>query len=240
MRLAGRTVEWPWIIPLLVPVGTLYIRIAYWAIRWRRDTAHLDEALSGNRPIIFCVWHGRQLMMSKLWPAGFPLWVVGSNSFDGRLALAAARKFGIRTIERSRTAGKAQAVRAILRALKDGASVGVTPDGSKGPRMNVNPGIIDIARMSGAPLVPAAYSCSHGIAFSSWDRFIAPFPFGRGVFLVGEPINVQADADPAAMEAARQTLESRLNAITMLADRSVGREPIMPAPRIAPESAGTL
>jgi lysophospholipid acyltransferase (LPLAT)-like uncharacterized protein len=87
-----------------------------------------------------------------------------------------------------------------------------------------------LARMSGAPLVPATYSVRPGKIFGSWDRFLLPLPFGRGVFAWGEPVAVAADAGPQAMEAARLLLEERMNALMADADGRLGRPAVEPAP----------
>jgi lysophospholipid acyltransferase (LPLAT)-like uncharacterized protein len=121
----------------------------FWTTRWRFLEHKLAEVGAGDRPVIFCSWHGRQFMMPKFWPVEARLSVLGSTSFDGQLALAIASQFGIDTITRQKSDLSPQTVRAILRVLKSGKSIGLTPDGSRGPRMNVNPGVIDLARISG-------------------------------------------------------------------------------------------
>jgi hypothetical protein len=68
----------------------------------------------------------------------------------------------------------------------------------------------------------------------SWDRFLLPLPFGRGVYAWGEAIEVPRDADAPAREAARRELEDRLNALTTEADRICGHRPIEPGPARAP------
>ncbi len=45
-----------------------------------------------------------------------------------------------------------------------------------------------------------------------------PYPFTRGVFICGEPIYVDREADAAGMEAARTVLEKTLNELTARAD----------------------
>jgi len=60
--------------------------------------------------------------------------------------------------------------------------------------------------------------------FASWDRFLVPYPFSRGVFYWGEPIWVSRDATEAELEAKRRDLEAELNRITALADEAVKRE----------------
>jgi lysophospholipid acyltransferase (LPLAT)-like uncharacterized protein len=54
--------------------------------------------------------------------------------------------------------------------------------------------------------------------FGSWDRFIMPYPFSRGVFLIGAPIPVPPDATAEDMERLRRRLEETLNRMTIEAD----------------------
>lgn len=213
--------------------GKIYIDFIYRSTKWQylNATNHPLDLLVEETPIIFCVWHGRQFMMPRFWPSTAQLWVVGSTSRDGQLALATAERYRINLISRSRCNGSSNAARRILQVLRSGHSVGLTPDGSRGPRMRVQKGVVELAKLSGCPLVPATYSCSNAIIVSSWDRFLLPLPFGRGVFSVGTPIAIDREASPAQVEDARCALERQMNAMTAAADRTVGREPMMPTDR---------
>ena len=116
----------------------------------------------------------------------------------------------------------------MLRILKDGGSIGITPDGPHGPRMRVSHGTIALAKLSGAPLLPTTFSSTKGKVFKSWDRFFLAGLFGRGVFLWGDPIYVPRDADAAEMERLRLVLEDSLNMLTRSADDRCGRTPVDP------------
>jgi lysophospholipid acyltransferase (LPLAT)-like uncharacterized protein len=76
-------------------------------------------------------------------------------------------------------------------------------------------------------VLPASFSTTRGRFLGSWDRLLLPLPFGRGVFVVGEPVSVGADAD---LETARRAIEDALNRVTREADRLCGRETPEPAP----------
>ena len=104
--------------------------------------------------------------------------------------------------------------------------------------MRVQPGIIALARLSGAPIMPISFAVSRRKVANSWDRFVIALPFGRGVYLWGAPLYVPSDADKAALEEARLILEERLNALTAQADRMVGVEPIEPAASAARTGEG--
>ena len=95
--------------------------------------------------------------------------------------------------------------------------------------MRAQGGIVRAAKITGLPIYLGAFSATRAKVFRSWDRFVLPLPFCRIVFVWKGPIIVPADADEAALEAARCEVETRLNQATQEADRLCGRTPIEPA-----------
>ncbi|MGQ9647501.1 MAG: DUF374 domain-containing protein, partial [Thermodesulfobacteriota bacterium] len=79
-------------------------------------------------------------------------------------------------------------------------------------------GVIELSRITGRPIVPVTFSASKKMVFNSWDRFVLPYPFSRGVFIWGEPIQVDPKGDRAHLEEKRLLLENRLNELTEQAD----------------------
>ena len=75
-------------------------------------------------------------------------------------------------------------------------------------------GIIKLAQASGRPIYPSAIATSRRYVLNNWDRTTINLPFGRGAGVAAEPLTVPREADDAALEAARQLLEERLNAAT--------------------------
>ena len=211
----------------------LYARLsglAFATTRWRIQGRENAEALMREgQPFICAFWHGRLMLAPYGWPKGTPIHVMISRHRDGENIARATRHLGVVPILGSGTRGGVAAGRASLRLLKEGKYIGITPDGPRGPRMRVQPGIIALARLSGAPIMPISFAVSRRKVANSWDRFVIALPFGRGVYLWGAPLYVPSDADKAALEEARLTLEERLNALTAQADRMVGVEPIEPA-----------
>jgi lysophospholipid acyltransferase (LPLAT)-like uncharacterized protein len=207
-----------------------YIRLVYRTGRFSVEGAeHLARARGQDSLFIPCFWHGRLLLMACFWEPGRPVAVLASPHADGRLLAETVRRFGARVIEGSTRRGAAAALRGCLAALKAGESVVITPDGPRGPRMRASPGAVHLARFAGVPILPLSFSAAPSRRLGSWDRFLIPLPFARGALFCGEPIEVAADADEAAVEAARRTLEERLNALTLEADRRFGLPPVAPA-----------
>ncbi len=208
-----------------------YIGLVHATGRWDTVRREIPERFwRAGTPFIGVFWHGRLAMMPKSWDPRMAVHLMISEHRDGRLIARTIRCFGYRTIAGSTRKGGAAALRNVLRALEAGDCVGITPDGPRGPRMRASMGVIAAARLSGAPIVPGTFAASPRSVAGSWDSMIVPWPFGRGVFVWGEPIHVPRDADGDAQEACRREVEARLNAITAEADALVGQATIEPAP----------
>jgi lysophospholipid acyltransferase (LPLAT)-like uncharacterized protein len=211
-------------------VGAQYIRFVHATSRWEviggeNPASYWDR----GEPFILAFWHGRILMMPYCWPRGQPIQMLISSHRDGQIIARTVGHFGIETVVGSSTRGGSAALRKMLQTLKGGACVGITPDGPNGPRMRASEGVVQVARMSGAAVIPCAFSTSRSRALDSWDRFLVALPFSRGVFVWGRPITVSRNADEAATEEMRLTIERTLNAATADADRRTGRAPMVPA-----------
>jgi len=214
---------------LLCWLAANYIRFVYVTSRWREEGREpANELMRGGRPYIAAFWHSRLLMAPTGWRSRAPLSVLISQHRDGEMIARTVHHFGVHTVRGSTTRGGSKALRELLLAVKNGRNVAITPDGPRGPRMRAQSGIILLARLSGAPIIPATYSVSRRKLASSWDRFVIALPFSRGLYLWGAPIHVARDADDDALETARLKLEKTLNALTAAADRRMGVEPVTP------------
>jgi len=111
------------------------------------------------------------------------------------------------------------ALLSIVRIVKNGGSVALVADGSRGPAFKAQDGTIKIAKVTGVPILPITYNASRKKVLNSWDKFIIPYPFSEIVVIYGDPIYVPKDADNEAMEIKRQELEKKLNEITEHVDK---------------------
>ena len=219
----------------------LYVRIVHRTGRWREEHREIAARLVAERqPFIGAFWHGRMLMIPIVWNRRAPLSMLISSHRDGRLIAGAVAYFGIGWVMGSSSGGGSAALRRMMKHIRAGDYVAVTPDGPRGPAMQASPGIIAAARLAAVPIVPVTYATRRRRLLRTWDRFHLPLPFGAGVFVWGEPVTVAPDADAAAQEAARALLETRLNAITAEADRLMGHAVPAPEPPPAGAPAGAL
>lgn len=172
---------------------------------------------SGSR-IILAFWHGRLLMMPYSYP-GRGITILVSQSKDGELVSRTVKGFGIDSVRGSSSKGWFAGLKGLLKSVQAGRDVAITPDGPRGPGSKAQMGAVQIARATGLPIFPMAFGASRVKKFRSWDSFVLPYPFTRGVFICGEPISVAKDAGADDMEAARSRLEDVLNDLTERADR---------------------
>ncbi len=200
--------------------------LAYWAVRLLTKTmrfevlhAEIPESFwKGGIPIIGAFWHSRLLMMPVVYK-GKRLGFLVSPHRDGQIVGRAFKKFGFMPILGSSNKGGNQAFQEMVRAIHEGFDIAIVPDGPRGPCQRVQLGVIELARRTGAPILPVSFSASKKKFMKTWDRFLLPRPFSKGVFIWGEPIYVNPKGDRDYLEERRAFLEKRLNELTEEADR---------------------
>jgi lysophospholipid acyltransferase (LPLAT)-like uncharacterized protein len=171
-----------------------------------------------RRPTILAVWHHQLFLASWLiWRhgvrRGLPVLVLISRSRDGTLGTEVGRLLGAEVARGSTSRGGGPALRQLLRAVAGGRTVLVIPDGPRGPAGELKPGLVSLAELSGAPVLPLALGVDRGWRLRSWDRMVVPKPFARLWVEVGEERRLER-LDATAREAARRELQSELDRLT--------------------------
>lgn len=145
-----------------------------------------------TEPPLWALWH-ETILMSVWYHRDQDVNVMISPSRDGELISTVGKFFGYTAIRGSSSRGGKEATREMVEALKEGKRCAITPDGPRGPRRELKMGTVNIARITGCPVVPFGFAAEHCWRLRSWDRFILPKPFSRAVFVYGEPIRVPAE-----------------------------------------------
>jgi len=149
--------------------------------------------------------------------------VLASEHADGEMMGQTIRRLGYGHVRGSSTRGGARAIRELVVKLEEGLDLGITVDGPKGPRFVVKPGPLEIAKLSGAAIVPITASSRKHWTFQSWDAFEVPKPFSFVSVRYGAPVFVSPDAGADDIESSRTALEKTLHDITAANDEEVGR-----------------
>ena len=170
----------------------------------------------GSAPVIFALWHNRIFTMPPIWKQtggkGRSTVVLTSASKDGTILATAMSVFGLGAIRGSSSRRAVSALIGMKKSLRDGFDVCVTPDGPKGPRYKVQPGIVKIAQATDTVIVPIHIRYGAAWRLQSWDRFVIPMPFSRVRVTFDEPHRVAKNLDAEEFENARTALEQCLAA----------------------------
>ncbi len=215
------------VLQALYVIAAGYIRFVYKTSRWTVIGGDIPKQFwDEDRPFILSFWHGRMMLMPRIWNREKPINALVSMHRDGRLISGVFDQFNIKTVPGSTSRGGSSALRTLIRALKSGESIGITPDGPRGPRMRATDGIVTLARMTNVPIIPATFSFRRRKVLGSWDRFIVAFPFSRAALVWGEPIIVPHTAKKGALETSRLEIEQAMTSICDTADKLCGHAPI--------------
>ena len=181
--------------------------------------------MNGEKNAIFAFWHGRLLMQPLIAPPR-DMYVLVSHHNDGALIAQTVEHLGIRAVRGSSSKGARRALSEMVGLLRKGYNIGITPDGPRGPFQEAAPGAVQLAKISGIPIIPVSFSASRHKRLRSWDKFMVPKPFGRICYHYAEPISVGGDAKKEDIAMAQQHLQEELNRITAAADKAAGVTPV--------------
>ncbi|MBN9343002.1 MAG: hypothetical protein BGO76_02400 [Caedibacter sp. 38-128] len=228
MRFFKKILKNPLIIRGLAFLISFYIKFVFKTSRWKwinQDV--IDNLIATKTPWIVGFWHNRLLMMSANWtgPQNKMHMLISAHR-DGLLIAETMKHFGILTVSGSSSKGGIQALRHLIKFLKKGDCIGITPDGPRGPRFKARGGIVQVAKLAGCPIVPVSYSTTRRRVLNSWDRFVFALPFSKGVFIAGDPIYVPSSATEEESKEALLKVETTLRYISDHADQLCGYIPI--------------
>lgn len=203
-----------------------------WAARWtatallattryRIEDGDLYDRAAAAGPVLFSVWHGRLLPLTYH-HRGKRIAALISQSRDGEYIARLVQGWGYRPVRGSSSRGGGEALRRMVKLARDGWSLAITPDGPRGPRRRLQPGVITAAQLTGLPIVPVSAGADRAWWPGSWDRFCVPKPFARVRVRYGTPRHVPRDADDEELRRHARELESEMNALTDEVDRDGG------------------
>ena len=198
----------------LLVAGLLRLLASTWRIEIEGpnplETAPGDGDESGA-PFVIVAWH-RNLFAALCIFRDRGLVIPISRSRDGDWITAVIRRMGFGEGPRgSSSDGASTLLRSLVRAVRAGDVVGVLPDGPRGPAGVAQPGVVALARMTGARLCTAGTSADRAWRFGSWDRPLLPKPFARVRCRFGETLCVPKGSSEEALAEALSRLQQELH-----------------------------
>jgi lysophospholipid acyltransferase (LPLAT)-like uncharacterized protein len=136
--------------------------------------------------IIFAFWHGRLLMMPCSYP-GPGVTILVSRHRDGELITRTVRGFGIEAVRGSSTRGWFGGMKGLIKAVRRGRDIAITPDGPKGPRCRAQMGAVQLARTTGLPIIPLTFGASKKKPLRAGMPLSCPIPSQKGSSYTANP-----------------------------------------------------
>ncbi len=171
-------------------LGPLLIRLLGVLCRYKVEgEERLFTASREGKGVILAHWHGRMLLPIYHF-RGRGISSLVSFHRDGEFITRIVMKLGYIIRRGSPRKGGREGFFAMSKDLKAGMTIAIFCDGPTGPRHHLRDGVLQLARISGAPIIPVSHSVSPSWQAKSWDRFMIPKPFSRGIIRLGEPIYI--------------------------------------------------
>jgi len=187
----------------LLGLSSLLIRLVGSTLRVTIDDRGGILNRPDHPPVIIAFWHNRTMLMAYFFYTycrGRTALTFISLSRDGQLITDVAARFGIKAVRGSSSRHGISATMAALRASDDPRiDLVITPDGPRGPRYQIRPGLLRLAQMTGRPIVAVTYDLPWKHLLNSWDRFHIPCPFSTCRLITSEPIFVPTHATKAEL-----------------------------------------
>lgn len=197
-----------------------------WLIRlWMRNVRYQARFVGGDvdpcgvrpgRRLIYAFWHENLLQLASAY-GGTDSTILISQHADGQMITEICQRLGYGIVRGSTTRGGISAVRELVRFT--GSHLAITPDGPRGPRRQVQPGLIYLAARTGIPIVPIGAGFERPWRMNSWDRFVLPRPGCRSTAVFLHPIHVPANIGREQLEPYSRQIEAALNEANELAEQ---------------------
>ena len=208
-------------------VGALYVYIVYISSQKTFiNKDNFDKLILENKSFIYALWHDQLLLSPFTWQTKNRIDILISKHKDGDIIADLIKCHGFNSIRGStnnpnkeKEKNTISSIRKIIKTLKANVSIGITPDGPRGPRHKVSEGTINISRISNKKILPMALAYKKQWVLNTWDKFIIPKPFNKICIVWGDPIDIEINKIDVPIQ--QEALEKSLINITEIATNHI-------------------
>jgi len=208
-------------------VGAFYVYIVYISSKKTFiNKNNFDKLILENKSFIYALWHDQLLLSPLTWQTKNRIDILISKHKDGDIIADLIKYHGFNSIRGStknpskeKEKNSVTSIRQIIKTLKGDISIGITPDGPRGPRHRVSEGTINISRISNKKILPMALSYKKKWVLNTWDKFIIPKPFNEICIVWGNPLDAKVNKMDTPIQ--QEALEKSLINITEIASNHI-------------------
>lgn len=181
---------------------------------------YLKDLKKAGQPVILAFWHG-SIILPLCYLGHREIHVlISAHRSTSKTIHRLVESFGWKLIKTGRGQGESKAVIAMMRKVREGTDVILTPDGTSGPAGKLKPGLLYLARKTGAPIIPFGAAAYPRKQLNTWDSFILPHLFSRGVIIFGQPLWLPEDLGKGEIAEKTKELETILNQLQRQAEQT--------------------
>lgn len=200
-------------------IGSIVIRLLIGTVKIEEKPNNYPKKLKQQgKDVVYAIWHS-SMLASAYSGRNLGIKVLISHHTDGEYIAQVVKRLGFSVVRGSTTRGGVNALLDLLKKSQKGTSIAITPDGPRGPRFIVQPGVIFLGQKTGSPIIPVSLGLANYWELPSWDRFRIPKPFSKAIVMYGDPIKIPPEIDKTKIEEYRILLEKTLNELTIETDR---------------------
>ncbi|MCK8816353.1 lysophospholipid acyltransferase family protein [Natroniella sulfidigena] len=182
----------------------------------------VNQLLAGDKSVIFAPWHG-QLWLPSYYLRNQGYVALASQSRDGEYISRLLNKLGWEVVRGSTSRGGARSLLKLVKKLRQGKQIAITPDGPRGPIHQVKPGVVYLAQKTDSIIIPIGVSYTKKKEFSSWDRFWLPAPFSKAALVFGAGLEIKEDKlSTVEIENYQKLLGQKINQAGQAAEKILG------------------
>ncbi|WP_408955153.1 lysophospholipid acyltransferase family protein [Natroniella sp. ANB-PHB2] len=187
-----------------------------------RGEERVNKLLAGDKSIIFALWHG-QLWLPSYHFRDQGYVALASQSRDGEYISRLLQKLGWEVVRGSTSRGGARSLLRLVKKLRQGKHIAITPDGPRGPIHQVKPGVVYLAQKTDSIIIPIGVSYTKKKIFSSWDHFWLPAPFSKAALVYGAGLEIKEDKlSNVEIEDYQRLLGQKINQAGQAAEKVLG------------------
>lgn len=189
--------ENPIVFNLLVAIVFIYIKFCYLTTRWQFiwPENYTKDDLLKEKGVLFALWHSELTYSIKIFGSYRPVKALVSPHGDGKIIKNIIQLFGYDTIGGSTNKEAASALKTIIKDLKAGTNIVITPDGPRGPAKQINSSMAKVAYKYGYKLIAASCRPKSYFQINSWDKMMIPKPFTKVEVQFNSPLILSGDVE---------------------------------------------
>ncbi len=158
-------------------------------------------------PVIFACLH-RDMVGAILYVRRAKPYLLVSGSEDGVILVRTLGPDNFSYVKGATGENGGRALVKLRKILEAGHHIGLAVDGPKGPFGAIHSGVFQLAKMTGATIVPLLPRVKPAMTMGTWDKTVLPVLFSAVQVQVGPIMNIGDDAGEEEIGFLRQKLSS--------------------------------